>query len=84
MPFLPEPFDEAAEADENSESGRYIAEGQRIVDTALADLAQGQGISPEYMNLARYSAAEGGSQGEARRRAHLLLPSCAALWLLRY
>lgn len=50
--FLPQAFDED-DSDESSESNQYVAEGQRVVNRALQQRADGSEVSA-LLNLAHY------------------------------
>jgi hypothetical protein len=81
LPFIPQPFDDKAD-DEASESQQYIATGQRIVDHALEELAAGNAVLHDFLNLTRYTPPGSQARGAALRLSglHALATRHAAWW----
>lgn len=82
IPFIPQAYDER-DGDEDSESNRFVAAGQAIVNRAMSDLQQGSAVSSDYLNAARYSPGNGPRRGAIRLVCNVSA-ACACVALVIY
>lgn len=73
--FLPQAFDED-DSDESSESNQYVAEGQRVVNRALQQRADGSEVSA-LLNLAHYVSSDTSASGAWVRGSYMHQPLSA-------